>query len=501
MKKNEFLSGAIILAFGGVLAKIFSAIYRIVLTRVLGGEGIGIYQLIFPIYSLFVILATAGLPMAISKVVAKSNLGKEHIVKKCFKFTSVIALTLSFILIILSRKLAMLQGETNIEICYIILAPTIIFVTASSVLKGYFQGKHNFKPSAISNIIEQFCKLTLGLILSLSLIQFGLLYAIIGAVVGIVVSEIASFVVLLIFYNKNKSINNEHSNVEIKEIIKDVLPITLTNIILPIATFIDSLLVVNLLKVNFTKSVSIFLYGLESGAVASLVGLPTIFSFAIASVILPNLTSSKNIFNSNRNLSLAIKCILIICVPCVICFIISPNRIMDLLYSNKLNGFGVEGSNIAYRLLSISALGVISLAVNQVYSSCLQAVDMRSVTVRNMVIAVVVKFVIEIMFMPSKIINIYALAISNTVCYILVSVLNHFEIKQVFRIEISLEFVAKLIFANCLMVLSLFIVMIFNANAMNSLLAYALAMVVYLVSLMVLKIFDKRDLLMLKYKV
>ena len=312
MKKNEFLSGAIILAFGGVLAKIFSAIYRIVLTRVLGGEGIGIYQLIFPIYSLFVILATAGLPMAISKVVAKSNLGKEHIVKKCFKFTSVIALTLSFILIILSRKLAMLQGETNIEICYIILAPTIIFVTASSVLKGYFQGKHNFKPSAISNIIEQFCKLTLGLILSLSLIQFGLLYAIIGAVVGIVVSEIASFVVLLIFYNKNKSINNEHSNVEIKEIIKDVLPITLTNIILPIATFIDSLLVVNLLKVNFTKSVSIFLYGLESGAVASLVGLPTIFSFAIASVILPNLTSSKNIFNSNRNLSLAIKCILII---------------------------------------------------------------------------------------------------------------------------------------------------------------------------------------------
>ena len=126
---------------------------------------------------------------------------------------------------------------------------------------------------------------------------------------------------------------------------------------------------------------------------------------------------------------------------------------------------------------------------------------MRSVTVRNMVIAVVVKFVIEIMFMPSKIINIYALAISNTVCYILVSVLNHFEIKQVFRIEISLEFVAKLIFANCLMVLSLFIVMIFNANAMNSLLAYALAMVVYLVSLMVLKIFDKRDLLMLKYKV
>ena len=73
MKKNNLMSDVLVLSIGGVLAKIFSAIYRIGLTRILGGEGIGLYQLVFPLYSLCVVLATAGLPMAISKVIARNR--------------------------------------------------------------------------------------------------------------------------------------------------------------------------------------------------------------------------------------------------------------------------------------------------------------------------------------------------------------------------------------------------------------------------------------------
>ena len=167
MKKSGILSGALILSIGGVLSKIFSAIYRIALTRILGGVGIGIYQLIFPFYSLCVVLATAGLPMAISKVISKHKGNESAVIKKCFIFTAIISLTLTFILLISSKGLAILQGQRDIAICYIILAPTIIFVGAASVLRGYFQGKHNFTPSAVSNIFEQFIKLVAGLILSL----------------------------------------------------------------------------------------------------------------------------------------------------------------------------------------------------------------------------------------------------------------------------------------------------------------------------------------------
>ena len=501
MKKNNLMSGAFVLSLGAVLSKVFSAIYRIVLTRILGGVGIGIYQLIFPFYSLCVVLATAGLPMAISKVISKHKGNEAGVIKKCFLFTSVVALSLTFILLVSSKGLAKIQGQSEISLCYIILAPTIIIVSVMSVLRGYFQGKHNFVPSSISNIVEQFVKMCAGLILSLSLISISLFAAIVGAVVAIVLSEILSLIILLLYIKKEKLSDNKKENVSIKEIAKDVLPITVTNLVLPISSFIDSLIVVNLLSTNFSNKMSVFLYGLESGAVSSLVTIPTIFSFAIASVILPNITSLKHSFLRNFKISLAVKIVLIITIPCVASFVIIPNRLIEFLYGSRLNAYGVDGIMIASRVLTISGFGIVFLAINQIYSSCLQAVDERFVTIRNLTIAVIAKFLLEIIFMPSKILNIYALAIANSVCYVIVMVLNHLEIKQNFKLNIEYEFWTKLIFANCVMILSLVAISSIENNVLNTLLAVLVSVVVYFVSLIQTNILTKKDKAMFKYKV
>lgn len=498
MKKNNLMSGAIILSVGAVLAKVFSAIYRIGLTRILGGEGIGIYQLIFPLYSLCVVLATAGLPMAISKVIAKHKNCEKVIVKKCMIIVSLISLALTFSLILASKGLAILQGVREIYICYIILAPTIIIVAGSSVLRGYFQGKQNFTPSAVSNILEQLVKLVVGLITSFMLLKVSLMASIIGAMVSIVISEVISIIVLLICYKRAKK-TNEDIDINTKELMADIMPITLTNIIMPVATFIDSLLVVNLLAINFTRPMSVFMYGLESGAVSSLVSLPTIFSFAIASVILPNITSMGE--NKSHNLSVALKIVLIITLPCVLAFVFIPDRLIELLYSNRLDGYGVEGLNIAYRLLSISGLGIIFLAINQVYSSCLQAVEKRYVTIRNLVIAVIVKFVIELAFMPSVVINIYSLAIANTACYMTVMVLNHFEIRETFRLDIGYDFAGKIILSNSVLVMILLGILRVGNSWINTILGILIAGLVYLFCLFKFNIFDRRDKASLKYKI
>ena len=110
MKKQNVILGALILSAGGVLAKVFSAVYRIGLTRILGGVGIGLYQLVFPFYSLCVVLATAGIPLAVSKLVAKNENCQTSLLKKCFIYTSLIALIITFIFIISSKALATLQG-------------------------------------------------------------------------------------------------------------------------------------------------------------------------------------------------------------------------------------------------------------------------------------------------------------------------------------------------------------------------------------------------------
>ena len=500
MKKNGIFKGFLILSIGSVLAKLFSAIYRIILTRILGGEGIGIYQLIFPFYSLCVTLATAGIPMAVSKVVAK-NKGNEIIVlKKVLKLAVIVSIIIAFILILTSKFLEKLQQVKSISLCYLILSPSIIFVAISSVLRGYFQGVHNFTPTAISNIIEQFVKLFSGVVLSVSLLPFGLIYAVVGAVVAIVISEIISLFCLLVVIKKDK-VKTCADNVSIKSILNDVLPITISNLILPFSVFIDSLLVVNLLSLNFTREVSVFLYGIETGAVSSLIGLPAIFSFAIASVVLPNISKEKVEFNQSKKLTLAIKSVLIISAPFALIFLLTPQNIINVLYSGKLNGFNINGGMIASRLLAWSSVGVVSLAVNQVLSSSLQALDERSETIKNLFIGVVVKLGLILIFMPSKTLNIYMLAIGNLFCYLTVAVLNFVKIKQKSLIKINWDFIVRLIFSNVIMLITLIcLLMICDTNIMV-ILAYGISALVYLFCVYKTKTFSRNDMCFIKYGV
>lgn len=497
MKRSNLLSGALILSVGGVLAKIFSAIYRIAITRILGGVGIGIYQLIFPVYSLCVVLTTSGLPLAISKVVAKHE-GK-NVIKKCLTFVCLFALVLSVLLFVSSGALAKLQGEQNIAICYAILAPSIIVVSASSVFKGYFQGRRQFVPSALSNIIEQFIKFVVGLVLTLLLIKQSLVLAIIGAVVAIDISEIVSFFVLVCFYRKKKDCNA--STLSIKALLKDILPIMVTNVILPLAMFVDSLIVVNLLAPNFSKKTALAMYGIETGAVGSLVNLPTIFSFAIASVLMPLMSGKGNNFNKTNTLSVAVKIVLIITVPCTICFVFIPNRIIDVLYGGRFVFDQFDGMALAYKLLVISSFGIVFLTLNQLFSSALQAQEKRMATIRNLLIAVGVKFAFEIVFLQTKEINIFALTLGNILCYALSMVLNLISLKKCIKIRLDFAFLGKLLLCNVLMFLTLLGTLYADTSIWVTLIGLTLAGTVYLGSLFLTKIFVRRELAMIKYKV
>lgn len=485
MKKN-MLTSTLILTVGGVMAKVFSAIYRIFLTRILGGEGIGIYQLIFPFYSLCVVLATAGLPMAISKVIAKNPQAEKSVIKKSFSFTILISLVLTFVLLISSKGLATIQNNKEIFICYIILAPTIILVSASSVLRGYFQGKQNFTPSAISNILEQFIKLIFGLLLTLILIRYSLILAIVGAIVSIVISEIFSFLVLLFCLKKNKF--NEGGNISIKQLAKDVIPITLTNILLPLSGFIDSVLIVNLLAFNFDCKLATFLYGLESGAVSSLIGLPTIFSFSIACVIMPNLINVGSNQKQKEKITTALKIILLVTLPCVVCFIFVPNTIIHFLYGTRLNVGLINGNIISSRMLAISSLGVIFLSINQLYSTCLQAVEERSATIRNLLIAIIIKLIISVLIIPLKVINIYGLALANTFCYLTAMLLNHIDIKKYFDIKLDFEFLNKLAISNLIMMIVLIACLSKQSSLTNIVLSFVVAFLVYVCMLILTNI-------------
>ena len=169
MNKKSVLYGASILTLGSLITRILGAFYRIPLTRVLGAVGTGMYQMVFPIYALFIVLSTSGMPLAISKLIANSSVSiydKKKIIKKFL--LGIVALSLVLVLVLCSTctLIARAQGNADLYKNYLVISPAIIFVGIISVLRGYFQGEQNYKPTAISQIVEQIVKIGVGLALA-----------------------------------------------------------------------------------------------------------------------------------------------------------------------------------------------------------------------------------------------------------------------------------------------------------------------------------------------
>ncbi|HHW89810.1 MAG TPA: oligosaccharide flippase family protein, partial [Clostridiales bacterium] len=160
-KAHTFVYGAAVLGVCSFLAKLMGAIFRIPLTHILGAEGMGLYQMVFPLYALLLTISSGGLPSALSRIIAeKTTKGQTDLARKAFT-TALITLTAfgaicALIILLFHRLIALAQGNSSAALSYIAIAPSIVFVAVISAFRGYFQGKQNMFPSALSQIIEQF---------------------------------------------------------------------------------------------------------------------------------------------------------------------------------------------------------------------------------------------------------------------------------------------------------------------------------------------------------
>lgn len=166
--KQNFLKGAVIVAVGGIAAKILGAFYRIPLTNILGGEGMGVYQMVYPLYCLLLTVSATGIPSGLARIVSaaesRGDASKSRaVLKKSLLLFSGIGLCGSALMFLLAPALSAAQGETAAISAYRALAPGVFFVSVLSCFRGWFQGKSNFLPTAFSEICEQAVKVALGL--------------------------------------------------------------------------------------------------------------------------------------------------------------------------------------------------------------------------------------------------------------------------------------------------------------------------------------------------
>ena len=246
-KKDKLLSGALALAIGGFITKVIGALYRIPLTNILGAEGIGIYQMVFPLYCLLLTVSSTGVPNGIAKLIAEGG-DAENTLYSALKVFVPIGIIGSLLMALFSNNIATLQGNYLATKSYIFISPSVLAVSVISCFRGYYQGLLNMKPTAISQVLEQLIKLIFGLALTY-LFKNNLALGASMATLSVTLSEIVVVGYFLFLKKKSNGFAFlKSTESQIKPIVKNVLPITLTTIIMPLTKTIESFIILNLLN-------------------------------------------------------------------------------------------------------------------------------------------------------------------------------------------------------------------------------------------------------------
>ena len=443
------INGISALFFANFLGKIIGAIYRIPLSNYLGAEGIGLYQMAFPIYSFLLTFITGGVSVSLSKKVASERArGNEERARYHFfvakKLCFIFGLIFLIVLIIFAYPLSILQGNVNAVWGYFAISIGFIFACLLGAYRGYYQGYSNMVPTAISQIIEQVSKLILGLLFTSILIKYGIIYGVFGALLGVSLSEIISYIFFVFKHKRIAKLKNKVKLVECVSFFKYSLPVSISFGIMPLSSLLDSFLIVNLLTLSgFTASYATSLYGLEAGMILPLINMPNVLISAIAISTLPDISYKKeNREDVTSIVNGIIKSVYIIVLPCCVGLFFLSQNIISIIYPN----LSFDMLRIASQLLKLSVFEMFFMCFVSVTNSILQALGKERLSMYFLILGIIIKTCLTFVLVCSNSINISGLIIASTFGYFLISMLNIIKIKQLccFRLNL-LELISPII--------------------------------------------------------
>ena len=338
--KNNFIKSTIILILGGFFTKILGMFIKIVLTRTVSTNGIGIYSLVLPTFNLFITLCSLGLPIAISKLISEKKRNSKKIVLSIIPLILLFNFFLMVIILVIAPYLShyFLKND-NTYYPLVAIGLTLPFICISSIIKGYFFGKERMFPTTFSNIIEQLVRLGLTFTVVAKLMEYSLVYAITGVVLINILSEGASIVVLLLFLPKHQKIHWKDFHYD-KVILKDLLdisiPATGSRLIGSLSYFLEPIILTyTLTKAGYSNHFITLEYGIINGYVYPLLLLPSFFTLAISNALLPvvsNTYSRRNYSYTKYKIKQAITLSLMIGVPCTLLFMGMPEFFLEFIY-------------------------------------------------------------------------------------------------------------------------------------------------------------------------
>jgi len=425
--KNKFIKSTLILLIGGIITKILSFIIKIYFTRVIG-DGINIYSLIMPTYSLLVTITQLGFPIAISNIIAKGEKSGKNVM-----FSIVpISIILNIILIItvaLSAKYLAVNLLHEKDAYYPIIAMSFVlpFISLSSIIRGYFFGKQQMMPHSISNIIEQLFKLFIVIVILPHLLKYGTIVAVCGYILISILSETISIIVFLLYLPKGFVIKKADIKPDFGTI-KDVLAISLpsvgSRIIGNIGYFLEPIILTAvMIQAGYSNTYIIRQYAIYNTYVIGILIVPTFFLAALSTSLLPEI--SKNINNNEKVRRLFKKVMLASFILGIVAntFIyFTASYILKILFNTQDGLTYIKFLSFFFILFYFEAP----------LTSILQAYNEASYVMKTTIIGIIVK-ILSMTLLSFLKIGIYSLILAEIINIIVVTGLNYYKVKKILK--------------------------------------------------------------------
>ena len=531
-KSQTFVFGAVILMVSNILVKVIGAVFKIPLTNTIGVDGMAYFNAAYSIYVALYNISTSGLPVAVSRMVAaensRGNLREvNRIFSVAFRLFFMIGLAGMLVMIAFSRSFAAFSKLHDSYLAMIAIAPTLFFICFSSAARGYFQGLQNMVPTAVSGIIEAVGKLGIGLAAAWYFykIQHESLprvaaFVISGVTIGVLAATVYVYIVKFRFCRSKEyrarlfdaPLAPERSQSSIlKELVVTAIPIVLASSIMGLTSTVDTFFMTRrLLLTGLSEAAATSFYGTYSAMVVPLFNMipPLIYPFAIG--IIPALSSAisrKNHEECALQTESAFRLAAIIAIPCAVGMGALSKNIVSFLFSGSekainAGAYSVTTTDLAASALTVLAPAIFFLGMIAITNSVLQAYRFERKPILSTTAGIVVKIVLTYILSGVPGIGANGSAVGTAACYLTVFAFNlYFVIKYTHFVPHIRRIFLKPLSAGILCgATAVLTVRLFSGRIPDKLLtliAILLAAVIYAGTLLLLKGFDRTDILML----
>ena len=504
MKKHSLIKGTIILGLAGIFARFLGLFFRIPIQALIKDEGMGYYQMSYPLYMTFVAIAS-GVPIAMSKLIAEMNAKNDHEgVGQILRQTLFLMITLgsitTMLMIMFARPIiSALKWDPKSYYSFLVIAIAPIFVSIMCTFKGFFQGLQNVKPTAISQIIEQIGRVVAGVLFAYLLFPKGIEYAAGGAALGTLVGAIMGSIYLILSYLKVKKELPVRRVSRHKYILADLgkaaLPISLGAAVGTIMSLIDSILVPQqLLKAGFTQTQSAVMYGQLTGKVFTLINVPLALSVALCASLVPIIAEAFYLSRRGeliKRVDMAIKLSNVISIPSSLGIFFMAYPIMHLVFMKDAAG---------YEILKYISISIPFIILTQTSTAILQSIGNYMKPVYNLAIGCIVKVIMTYVLVSLSLVNIYGAVIGTILGYITSCLLNMYDLKKSLNMKINqVDAFVKPAIAAIIMIIAVVFTYanVYNytmSKGLSCIISILIGVIIYLIFILLLRVFEYEEI-------